>query len=133
MNTVLREANGLGSEHIDNGLLDNPLVSDTSQAGKFKVPTLRNVAITAPYMHNGVFQDLKTVVLFYNKFNTRSSSAQINPETGEIWGEPEVAENISFTELESVPALDDRRINALVSFMRLLTDSRYESLLESQN
>ncbi len=133
VNTVLREANGLGPEYIDNGLLENPQVSDTSQAGKFKVPTLRNVAITAPYMHNGVFQDLKTVVLFYNKFNTRNSSAQINPETGEIWGEPEVAENISFTELESTPALDERRINALVAFMRLLTDSRYESLIEFQN
>ena len=73
------------------------------------------------------------MVLFYNKFNTRSSSAQVNPETGEIWGEPEVAENISIIELESAPALDERRINALVAFMRLLTDSRYESLAESLN
>ena len=71
--------------------------------------------------------------MFYNKFNTRNSSAQINPETGDIWGEPEVAENISITELESAPALDERRINALLAFMRLLTDSRYESLIEGQN
>jgi cytochrome c peroxidase len=133
VNSVLREANGLGLEYIDKGLLENPQISDPLQAGKFKVPTLRNVAITAPYMHNGVFQDLKSVVLFYNKFNTRSSSAQVNPETGEIWGEPEVAENISIIELESAPALDERRINALVAFMRLLTDSRYESLAESLN
>ncbi len=130
VNKVLREANGLGAEYIDNGLLENPQVNDPAQAGKFKVPTLRNVAITAPYMHNGVFQDLKTVVLFYNKFNTRNDSAQINPETGDVWGEPEVAENISITELESAPALDERRINALVAFMRLLTDRRYEPLIE---
>lgn len=132
-NNILREANGLGLEYIDKGLLENPQVYDPLQAGKFKVPTLRNVAITAPYMHNGVFQDLKTVVLFYNKFNTRSSSAQINPETGAIWQEPEVAENISITELEAAPALDERRVNALVAFLRLLTDSRYEPLLEFQN
>ena len=33
----------------------------------FKTPTLRNVALTAPYMHNGVFQTLEEVVEFYDK------------------------------------------------------------------
>lgn len=33
--------------------------------GAFKVPTLRNVALTAPYGHNGVFPDLRSVVSFY--------------------------------------------------------------------
>jgi cytochrome c peroxidase len=32
----------------------------------FKTPTLRNVALTAPYMHNGVFNTLEDVVTFYN-------------------------------------------------------------------
>jgi len=34
--------------------------------GKFKTPGLRNVAITAPYMHNGMFKTLKQVIDFYN-------------------------------------------------------------------
>jgi cytochrome c peroxidase len=33
----------------------------------FKTPTVRNVSVTAPYMHNGVFETLKEVVEFYNK------------------------------------------------------------------
>ena len=33
----------------------------------FKTPTLRNVAYTAPYMHNGVFKTLDDVLIFYNK------------------------------------------------------------------
>lgn len=33
----------------------------------FKTSTLRNIAITAPYMHNGIFPDLKSVLRFYNK------------------------------------------------------------------
>ncbi|MDG2090539.1 MAG: cytochrome c peroxidase [Gammaproteobacteria bacterium] len=133
INRKLREANGIGIQYIDQGLLENPLVNNLTDAGKFKVPTLRNIAITAPYMHNGVFQELKTVIRFYDKYNTRSSSAQINPETGEIWGEPEVAENISITELESAPALDERRMDALIAFLYTLTDSRYEALLEIEN
>ena len=35
-------------------------------AGKFKTPGLRNVAITAPYMHNGMFKTLRQVIDFYN-------------------------------------------------------------------
>jgi cytochrome c peroxidase len=33
----------------------------------FKVPTLRNIALTAPYMHNGVYQTLDQVLDFYNR------------------------------------------------------------------
>ena len=97
-----------------------------------KTPTLRNVAVTGPYMHNGVFKDLRTVVLFYNKYNSKSSKRQINPETGKKWRSPEVAENISLKELETGPALKNKRIDALVAFMKTLTDSRYEYLLGTQ-
>jgi cytochrome c peroxidase len=128
-NQQLRAANGLEGDHTDQGLLANPQVDDLSQAGKFKVPTLRNVAITAPYMHNGVFQELETVIQFYNKYNSRSEVAQINPETNERWGESELSANISITELESGSFLDERRVSALVAFLKLLTDRRYEALL----
>ena len=33
----------------------------------FKTPTLRSVALTAPYMHDGVFKTLDEVIEFYNK------------------------------------------------------------------
>jgi cytochrome c peroxidase len=33
----------------------------------FKTPTLRNIALTAPYMHNGVYKTLEEVIDFYNK------------------------------------------------------------------
>lgn len=81
-----RALNGVAAATQDLGLLNNPRVDDPAQAGKLKVPTLRNVAVTGPYMHNGVFQDLRTVILFYDKYNSRSASRQINPETGEAWG-----------------------------------------------
>lgn len=130
VNAEVRRLNGKGADFVDRGLLDNPAVDDPAQAGRFKVPTLRNVAVTGPYMHNGVFEDLRTVVLFYNKYNSRSAKRQVNPETGATWAVPEVAENLSEKELTHGPALDDRRIDALVAFMKTLTDRRYEHLLE---
>lgn len=129
-NTAARAINGVAADFIDRGLLDNPQVDDPKQEGKFKVPTLRNVAVTAPYMHNGVFRDLRTVVLFYNKYNSKSEARQINPETGAPWRAPEVAHSLSVKELTHGPALEDVRIDALVAFMKTLTDARYEHLLE---
>lgn len=114
---------------VDHGLMDRP-DSGPADDGKFRVPTLRNVAVTAPYMHNGVFEDLRTVVLFYNHYNSIAKRRQIDPETGEPWAAPEVPGTISTTELEAGPGLDDRRIDALVAFMKTLTDRRYEPLLD---
>jgi cytochrome c peroxidase len=130
VNAALRAVNGAGNG-IDEGLATNAAVAGKAeQLGKFKTPTLRNVAVTGPYMHNGVFQDLRTVVLFYNKYNSRSPKRQINPETGEAWAGPEIDGTLSLRELESGPALKDREIDALVAFLKALTDRRYEHLLD---
>lgn len=129
-NMAVRAVNSTAEGYVDEGLLNHPEVTDSKERGKFKVPTLRNVAVTEPYMHNGVFKDLKTVVLFYNKYNSRSAKRQINPETSKAWREPEIAENLSLEELKTGPALDDKRVDALVAFMRLLTDKKYEYLFD---
>lgn len=130
VNAQLRQANGLGMSHIDHGLLEHPAVDDPAQDGRIKTPTLRNVAVTGPYMHNGVFAELETVIRFYNKYNARGEHSRINPETGVPWGEPEVPANLALMELESGKALSEREIQALVAFLRMLTDRRYEPLLE---
>ncbi len=45
------------------------ITRDSGDLGKFKVPGLRNVARTAPYMHNGMFKTLKEVIDFYDQPN----------------------------------------------------------------
>ncbi|RXJ98903.1 methylamine utilization protein MauG [Arcobacter sp. CECT 8986] len=125
INHKLRAKNGVTT--IDNGLLNNPAVTDENQKGKYKVPTLRNVAVTAPYMHNGVFKDLRTVIEFYDKYNNQDR--KIDPETNKPWDEPEVKETISLEKLKA-NKLSDRKVDALIAFLKLLTDKRYEHLLE---
>lgn len=46
--------------------------------GKFSIPSLRNVALTAPYMHDGRFQTLEEVVEFYNS-GVHQTSPNIDP------------------------------------------------------
>jgi cytochrome c peroxidase len=129
-NLALRASNGLGAQHIDRGLGDNPLVNDPREAGKFRVPTLRNIALTAPYMHNGVFKDLRTAIFFYNKHLVNNANNAINPETGQPWGPPEVAANIDHELLRQGQPLDDERIGLIIAFLRTLTDQRLEPLLK---
>ncbi|AVO38064.1 cytochrome-c peroxidase [Pukyongiella litopenaei] len=130
-NTRLRALNGVAPGTVDGGLADNPQAADDPAArGRFRTPTLRNVAVTAPYMHNGIFNELRTVVRFYNIYNTKNEAMRINPETGRPFGPPMVPQTLSAKELTHGPALDDRRIDALVAFLKTLTDARYEHLLE---
>lgn len=133
VNDAVRALNGKGAGHIDGGLMENPAANDPSNAGKYRVPGLRNVAVTGPYMHNGVFKDLRTVVKFYNKYNSKNPKHQIDPETGRQWAAPEVPGTISKEELEAGAALDSRRVDALVAFLKTLTDKRYEPLLAQQH
>ena len=80
-----------------------------SQLGKFKVPTLRNVALTAPYGHNGYFATLREMVVFKN---TR--------ETGD-WPAADVGENITM-EIGNL-GLSDAEVDAVVAFLMTLTDN----------
>ncbi|WP_109077882.1 cytochrome-c peroxidase [Aggregatibacter kilianii] len=123
-NSALIEHNKLDADFVDNGLLDSPYVKgDVRQKGKFKVPTLRNVAVTAPYMHNGVFKELRTVLLFLDSFN--NPERKLNPETGKPWGGAEYGLTISHKDLQGKP-LTDQQISALEAFLRSLTDEAYE-------
>jgi len=129
VNRAVRSKSGLGAAYRDDGLLDNPQVDDVGQAGKFRVPTLRNVAVTGPYMHNGVFRELTTVVLFYNKYTLSNAESQLNPETGRPWGDPEVPETVDFGLLRQGQPISPIQVSALVAFLEALTDRRYEHLL----
>lgn len=53
-----------GKNLSDAGRFD--VTKTESDLGKFKVPGLRNVAVTGPYMHNGMFKTLREVVDFYD-------------------------------------------------------------------
>lgn len=121
----------LGKIANDPGLLNNPHVTDAQHLGKFKVPTLRNIAVTGPYMHNGVFNDLSTVIQFYDHFLI-GSKHKINPETGQAWAEPETPATVAETELKDGRKLKPQQVEQMVCFLRTLTDQRYEHLIEEK-
>lgn len=88
---------------VDKGRFD--VTNDSTDIGKFKVPGLRNIALTGPYMHNGMFTSLKEVVEYYN-----------NPYL--IVEQPINLDSIMIEPLN----LTEEEQNDLVEFMLSLTD-----------
>jgi cytochrome c peroxidase len=73
----------------------------------FRVPSLRNVALTAPYMHNGAYATLDQVIDFYDRGGGRGIGAKVPGQT------------LPDTRLGLTPT----EKSALVAFLRALTDS----------
>ncbi len=63
-NTVTFASNGLETTYTDLGYFN--ATGESSDKGKFKVPKLRNIELTAPYMHDGRFNTLDEVLDFYS-------------------------------------------------------------------
>ncbi len=61
---VFAACNGLDMDYKDKGLAT--ITGNPSDEGVFKSPSLRNIALTAPYMHDGRFKTLEEVVNFYS-------------------------------------------------------------------
>ena len=77
--------------------------------GKFRVPTLRNIALTAPYGHNGYFKTLEEIVHFYNVRDVEDFPPAEYPET------------VNKDELGNL-GLSQEEETAIVAFLRTLTD-----------
>jgi len=107
------------------------LSTRTDLCGAFKVPTLRNVALTAPYFHNGKFATLREVVSFYVRRDTNPEE-WYPPNSGGIDKfndlPPQYRNNVNTTEapynrqLGDQPALTSAEIDDVVAFLNTLTD-----------
>jgi len=101
-----RANNGLDEVYSDKGVgerLNNP-----GLYGVFKVPFLRNIAVTAPYMHDGRFETLEEVINHY------SEGIQSHPNlSDELLKENGEANNMNFSKEEK---------EALVAYLQTLTD-----------
>lgn len=100
--------------------------------GAFKVPTLRNVSRTAPYMHNGAFEDLREVVDFYVRRDTHpedwySSEAGRLRKFDDLPPGFEEAVNVAEVPYDrkpgDEPALTPAEIDDVVAFLKTLDDA----------
>jgi len=118
------QLNPAGLQWVDRGL--GTTVKKRSEDGKFKVPTLRNIERTGPYMHNGYFKTLRGTVVFYNDRDKKPLCSKNLVSEDEAlkqkcWPAPEVITNVNHDELGDL-GLSEREIDDIVAFMHTLTD-----------
>ena len=114
---------------IDPVMSDSGDLVSAGQAGKFKVMSLRNIAATPPYGHNGYFATLEEIVHFYNTRDALADcAAHPAPEVGvNCWPGPEVARNMNTDELGNLHLTTAQEAD-LVAFLKMLTDGYGEPL-----
>lgn len=103
----------IGAPAASNGFVDEGAglqSDDPFVRGGFRVPTLRNVALTAPYFHNGELADLSEVVDFYN--NTRGHRAPENQPLHIHW----------HVHMTDGPKLSTQNTKDIVAFLSSLND-----------
>lgn len=83
---------------------------DPSRRGGFKVPSLRNIEKTAPYMHSGKFQNLRETVEFYTK-----GRGHAVPKDEKLYLHWHIWE----------PNLSEKELDLLVDFLKTLTDESF--------
>ncbi len=102
----------------NNGLSPNPILNDVGRAEvsgsekdkyKFKVPSLRNVALTAPYMHDGRFGSLESVLNFYSNGVVDSPTLDPILKSGNTLG----------------IVLNQEEREGLIAFLNTLTDEKF--------
>jgi cytochrome c peroxidase len=110
----------------NNGLDSSPDVGrfestqKESDRGKFKVPTLRNLAVTGPYMHDGRFATLEEVVRFYNT-GMHADSPNMDVK---------LRGNALAREAGTLPVWTETEISQIVAFLESLTDPSFMSRVE---
>jgi cytochrome c peroxidase len=87
------------------------VTKDRMDLGKFKTPTLRNIAYTAPYMHDGRFSTLERVVDFYN--------SEVNEHS------PNLNSHMNFPFVRNRNFLSAQEKTDLVSFLKALSDDEF--------
>lgn len=97
---------GLDNNYQDSGLAQT--TSRTSDVGKFKIPSLRNVALTAPYMHDGRFSTLEEVMGHY-------SEGMINHPNLDF----RLRGSVNEAKVLNIPDADRK---AIIAFLNTLTD-----------
>ncbi|MDR3375374.1 MAG: cytochrome c peroxidase, partial [Ancalomicrobiaceae bacterium] len=103
-----------------------------SLCGAFKVPSLRNVAITGPYFHNGVFSSLRDAVAFYVTRDTEPQLWFPRIEAGKVEKYNDLPAqyhaNVNTEEVPydrkpgQKPRLNEAEVDAIVAFLKTLTD-----------
>ena len=108
------------------GVQDNPKLAQPDEGTerfRFRTPTLRNVSLTAPYMHNGMLATLEDVLRFYD--NGRSENPNVSSGRGGRRGGGDGVPRLS-GDFRRVADMTDEQMRDIIAFLEALTDPNFD-------
>ena len=106
------------------GVAEHPLLAEPDAGDgrfRFRTPSLRNVALTAPYMHNGTLATLEEVLRFYDEGRSRNPNVSDAGNRGRDEGVPRLSR--SFRRVDN---MSEREMRDIIVFLESLTDTNFD-------
>ena len=118
---------------VAEGVAENPLLSEPDVGHgrfRFRTPTLRNVALTAPYMHNGMLETLEEVLEFYDRGRSENPNVadrrQRRRTAGDAVAGTETSRGTLSGQFRGVDNMSEREMADIVAFLEALTDPDFD-------
>jgi cytochrome c peroxidase len=121
------------------GVVEHPLLAQPDTGAgrfRFRTPSLRNVALTAPYMHNGTLATLRDVLRFYD--NGRSENPNVverrrnrgrNADEAPVPNDNRATLSRSFVRVDD---MSDREMEDIIAFLDALTDEGFDRTIPTR-
>jgi cytochrome c peroxidase len=124
-------------DHHAEGVADHPLLPQPDAGAgrfRFRTPSLRNVAVTAPYMHNGMLATLRDVLRFYD--NGRSENPNVSNEQDRDRGRDRRRNDNTIARVSGqfrrVDDMSESEMADIIAFLNALTDSNFDRTIPSR-
>jgi cytochrome c peroxidase len=119
-------------EHAE-GVREHPLLAEPDVGARrfrFRTPSLRNVALTAPYMHNGVLTTLPDVLRFYDK--GRSENPNVVDDRDDRRGNDNDGLARLSGRFRRVDDMSEREMRDIVAFLESLSDPDFDRTIPAR-
>ena len=117
---------------VAEGVAENPILAEPDVGDgrfRFRTPTLRNVALTAPYMHNGMLETLEDVLEFYDRGRSENPNVvdrrRRRRDDADVPG-TQVARGRLSAQFRGVDNMSEREMADIVAFLEALTDPDFD-------
>jgi len=120
-------------DHHAEGIREHPLLAQPDVGAgrfRFRTPSLRNVALTAPYMHNGMLATLQDVLRFYD--NGRSENPNVSNERDGDRGRNDNAIARVSGQFRRVDNMGEGEMADIIAFLNALTDRNFDRTIPAR-
>ena len=112
------------------GVREHPSLAEPDEGDgrfRFRTPSLRNVALTAPYMHNGVLETLEDVLRFYDE--RRSQNPNVANERGRRGDRDTPRVDGRFRRVDD---MSESEMKDIIAFLEALTDEDFDKVIPAR-